>query len=222
MLRKRSDCSRLGRRRRQVDVIVSEWMGYALLYECMLNTVLYARDKCLRPGGVLLPNTSTIYMAAVDKTGTSTSFWEEVYGFDMSVVGQTLHDRGLKQAIVGEVRGESVVTDSAMIKHFDLMTMSVSDTNFTSSFTLRHKPVDSPDSEAEPVECHALVLWFDSGFTAEACAEHPVMLTTSPHCQPTHWMQTLLHLKTPSAAGCRRVRLKRGVPASAPEAQSAG
>ena len=28
----------------QVDVIVSEWMGYALLFESMLDTVLYARD----------------------------------------------------------------------------------------------------------------------------------------------------------------------------------
>ena len=29
----------------QVDVIVSEWMGYFLFYESMLDTVLYARDK---------------------------------------------------------------------------------------------------------------------------------------------------------------------------------
>lgn len=31
-----------------VDIIISEWMGYFLLYESMLDTVLYARDKvCL-------------------------------------------------------------------------------------------------------------------------------------------------------------------------------
>ena len=29
----------------QVDIIISEWMGYFLLYESMLDTVLYARDK---------------------------------------------------------------------------------------------------------------------------------------------------------------------------------
>ena len=29
----------------QVDVIVSEWMGYALLFESMLDSVLYARDR---------------------------------------------------------------------------------------------------------------------------------------------------------------------------------
>lgn len=30
-----------------VDVIISEWMGYFLVFENMLNTVLYARDKWL-------------------------------------------------------------------------------------------------------------------------------------------------------------------------------
>ncbi len=29
----------------QFDVIVSEWMGYALLFETMLDTVLYCRDR---------------------------------------------------------------------------------------------------------------------------------------------------------------------------------
>ena len=33
----------------QVDIIISEWMGYALLYESMLDTVLYARDKARPP-----------------------------------------------------------------------------------------------------------------------------------------------------------------------------
>lgn len=31
----------------QVDIIISEWMGYCLLYESMLDTVLFARDKWL-------------------------------------------------------------------------------------------------------------------------------------------------------------------------------
>ena len=35
----------------QVDIIISEWMGYALLYESMLDTVLVARDKFMKPGG---------------------------------------------------------------------------------------------------------------------------------------------------------------------------
>ena len=34
-----------------VDVIISEWMGYFLLFESMLDTVLWARDKYLAPNG---------------------------------------------------------------------------------------------------------------------------------------------------------------------------
>jgi protein arginine N-methyltransferase 1 len=31
----------------KVDIIISEWMGYFLLYESMLDSVLWARDKYL-------------------------------------------------------------------------------------------------------------------------------------------------------------------------------
>jgi len=31
----------------KVDIIISEWMGYCLFYESMLQTVLFARDKWL-------------------------------------------------------------------------------------------------------------------------------------------------------------------------------
>jgi len=35
----------------KVDIIISEWMGYFLLYESMLDTVLFARDKWLEKDG---------------------------------------------------------------------------------------------------------------------------------------------------------------------------
>lgn len=43
-----------------IDIIVSEWMGYFLLFEGMLDSVIHARDKYLKPGGLLLPNRCTI------------------------------------------------------------------------------------------------------------------------------------------------------------------
>ena len=50
----------------KVDIIISEWMGYFLLYESMLDTVLYARDRYLRDGGKIFPDRATIYMAAIE------------------------------------------------------------------------------------------------------------------------------------------------------------
>ena len=40
----------------QVDIIISEWMGYFLLYESMLDSVLWARDKYLAKDGKMLPD----------------------------------------------------------------------------------------------------------------------------------------------------------------------
>ncbi|ONM54450.1 Protein arginine N-methyltransferase 1.1, partial [Zea mays] len=50
----------------KVDVIISEWMGYFLLFENMLNTVLYARDKWLADGGVVLPDRTSLRLTAIE------------------------------------------------------------------------------------------------------------------------------------------------------------
>lgn len=50
----------------KVDIILSEWMGYFLLYESMLDTVLYARDRYLKPGGLIFPDKATIHMAGIE------------------------------------------------------------------------------------------------------------------------------------------------------------
>ena len=52
----------------EVDIIISEWMGYFLLYESMLDTVLWARDKYLRKDGkgLILPDKATIFVAGIE------------------------------------------------------------------------------------------------------------------------------------------------------------
>lgn len=41
-------------------------MGYFLLYESMLDTVLLARDKYLKPDGLIFPDVATMYLAAIE------------------------------------------------------------------------------------------------------------------------------------------------------------
>lgn len=50
----------------KVDIIISEWMGYFLLYESMLDTVLYARDKFLVKDGLIFPDKATIFVAGIE------------------------------------------------------------------------------------------------------------------------------------------------------------
>jgi hypothetical protein len=48
------------------DAIVSEWMGYCLLYESMLESVLSVRDRLLKPGGLMFPERARICVAGLD------------------------------------------------------------------------------------------------------------------------------------------------------------
>ncbi|TNM91365.1 hypothetical protein fugu_019745 [Takifugu bimaculatus] len=50
----------------KVDIIISEWMGYCLFYESMLNTVIFARDKWLKPGGLMFPDRAALYVVAIE------------------------------------------------------------------------------------------------------------------------------------------------------------
>ena len=50
----------------KVDIIISEWMGYCLFYESMLDTVLFARDKWLAADGMLFPDRATLYVSAIE------------------------------------------------------------------------------------------------------------------------------------------------------------
>ena len=73
----------------KVDVIVSEWMGYALLFESMLPSVVDARDRYLAPGGLVLPNEAAVKVALLsdrDRWDGAVTFWEDVYGLDFSAL----------------------------------------------------------------------------------------------------------------------------------------
>src|SRR5436305_5848195 len=49
----------------QVDVIVSEWLGGFGIDEGMLVPVITARDRWLKPGGVMIPGSVTAWAALV-------------------------------------------------------------------------------------------------------------------------------------------------------------
>jgi protein arginine N-methyltransferase 1 len=51
-----------------VDIIISEWMGYMLLYESMLDSVIVARDKWLRKGGLIFPDRASLFICAIEGT----------------------------------------------------------------------------------------------------------------------------------------------------------
>ena len=67
----------------KVDIIVSEWMGYALLYESMLDSVLHARNRFLKEGGVMAPSQTQMMFALCEGNELfkeRIGFWNDVYG----------------------------------------------------------------------------------------------------------------------------------------------
>jgi len=68
---------------RPVEQACANAAGYFLLYESMLPSVLSARDRFLKPGGLVVPTQCSILLAAIDSSelldGRAT-FWDDVYG----------------------------------------------------------------------------------------------------------------------------------------------
>ena len=173
----------------QVDVLVSEWMGYALFFESMLDSVLAARDRFLRPGGAVLPDAARVFLAPATAGAVGTPFWDDVYGFAMPAVAEGVRSAALREVLVHVVQPEDVLGEGACVASFDLATIAAADQDFTADFRLT--------ASRGPATCAALVLWFDTLFTERFCAEQPVCLSTSPFGPPTHWGQAVLTLAAP-------------------------
>jgi len=165
----------------KVDIIVSEWMGYFLLYESMLDTVLLARDRYLKQDGLMFPDSATIFMAAIednDYKEEKIGFWDDVYGFDYSC----MREIAMREPLVDTVELRTVVTNPCQVLTLDLKTVQKSDLVFTAPFTLTATRKDY---------VHALLAWFDVSFRA---THKPVSFSTGPHAKYTHWKQTVFYV----------------------------
>ncbi|KAI4382947.1 hypothetical protein MLD38_008838 [Melastoma candidum] len=183
-----------------IDVLVSEWMGYCLLYESMLSSVLLARDQWLKPGGAILPDTATMYVAGFGKGATSTPFWEDVYGFDMSSIGKEILEDSARNPIVDVVSSTDLVTDAVILQNFDLVTMKSDDVDFTATVEIVPREAAHPTGTNNGTTwCYGVVLWFETGFTERFCESFPTVLSTSPYTMRTHWSQTILTFREPIA-----------------------
>ncbi|XP_059312353.1 probable protein arginine N-methyltransferase 3 [Lycium ferocissimum] len=186
-----------------VDVLVSEWMGYCLHYESMLSSVLYARDQFLKPGGAVLPDMATMFAAGFGRGGTSIPFWENVYGFNMSCIGEEIVKDASRIPIVDVIESRDIITNSTVLQNFDLVTMKLEEMDFTAVVELELKGETSTNgcTGSKPITswCYGVVIWFDTGFTGRFCKEKPTTLSTSPHNTSTHWSQTILTFSEPIA-----------------------
>lgn len=165
-----------------VDVIISEWMGYALLYENMLPALLSAR-RFLAPGGIILPSAATIRLAA--SSHDRLAFWRNVYGFNFSHVA----DRLANDASVELVPPGTLLSAPAPFYTLDMATVQDEDLDFNAEFELRATCAGS---------LRSLVVDFDVDFGPyRGGGAEVVRFGTSCDEPPTHWKQTVLYLRRP-------------------------
>lgn len=167
----------------EVDIIISEWMGYFLFYESMLDTVLFARDKWLKKGGFLFPDKANLYLCAIEDAqykAEKIDFWDNVYGFDMSCIKHV----ALTEPLVDSVDPEQVMTSVQPVFKVDMSVVTKEELAFVVPFRLQAVRNDF---------CHALVAFFDVVFSH---CHKPVSFVTGPQMRPTHWKQTVLYLDT--------------------------
>ncbi|ONK64123.1 uncharacterized protein A4U43_C07F22320 [Asparagus officinalis] len=194
----------------KVDVIISEWMGYMLVYESMLGSVIFARDKWLKPGGLILPSHATLYMAPVthsDRYSESIDFWRDVYGIDMSAMLPLAKQCAFEEPSVETITGENVLTWPSVVKYVDCYNVSAQELEIITAKYRFESMMRAP--------LHGFAFWFDVEFNGPAMfsnshmndlyshdssqskRKEAIVLSTAPEDAPTHWQQTLLYFFDP-------------------------
>ncbi|KAG4908754.1 hypothetical protein JHK87_054870 [Glycine soja] len=182
----------------EVDVIISEWMGYMLLYESMLGSVINARDRWLKPGGLILPSSSTLYMAPVthtDRYSDSVDFWRNVYGIDSEFSTWTKREReypspdqydprgkvsamvslakqcAFEEPSVETITGENVLTWPHVVKYIDSYSVTIQELESVTAKFKFNSMMRAP--------LHGFAFWFDVEFNGHAIPSTNYHSTTS-------------------------------------------
>lgn len=182
----------------KVDIIVSEWMGYCLLYEAMLDSVIWARDKYLQPDGLMVPSHMNMWVAPVadpDYISDHIAFWRDVYGFDMKAMQAGIHE----DAQVLDMPASTIAAEPFPFLQLSLHITTVKDLVFKRKWEGKlTKDIDALDG---------FIIWFDSFFmrTREdivpenakaeewaASGKKGLAFTTGPGGKVTHWKQGVM------------------------------
>ncbi|KAK7462140.1 hypothetical protein VKT23_007743 [Stygiomarasmius scandens] len=106
--------------------IISEWMGYALLYESMLDSVLVAKERFLKRNGRIVvgengevtrecdgsfrvPYDGLCGVSEVKKE--SADWWNDVYGFDMSPMSTDIYNEAIIDVVGSYMLLHSYIKD---------------------------------------------------------------------------------------------------------------
>lgn len=181
----------------KVDVIISEWMGFYLFHEAMLDSVIVARDRWLKPGGLMLPSIATLYLMPVsldDYVWDHFQFWDNVYGYDLSPLKTAAMMNALQQPVITTISTDEQLAEPETVIDLNLYETALEDIEDIHAKLCFNIRVDGT--------VHGFASWFDVDFqgpvgTSPQDSSTSITLSTSPSSPLTHWKQTVFFL--PSA-----------------------
>lgn len=180
VIQKKVEDFELPKEYKNVDIIVSEWMGFYLLHEGMLDSVLYARDKFLIPGGQLIPDTASLYVAPCSVPSRFDD-WENVAGVKMTTFADQLRLQKSKSPEIMDVHNDHLLHEGVMFAYFDLHEINIGDFE---ELTFNEVTVIQ-----KPGKYQGVCIWFECNMSCYG--DNPV-LSTAPNAPKTHWQQTVL------------------------------
>lgn len=179
----------------KVDIVLSEWMGTFLLFEFMIDSVLFARDTWLKPGGIIWPSNAKLFIApcsAKKVYDEKVTVWNNQYGFDFTpVLGRAkteFLDRPLHNY---ELCKEDCLSQAAVLLDINMQTFSRESLEFMSE---QFEFVIIKDGTL-----HGFCTWFSVLFGGVPLTDKSAYdaLSTGPDHQRTHWKQNLFLLDDP-------------------------
>ncbi|XP_065185162.1 histone-arginine methyltransferase CARMER-like [Sycon ciliatum] len=177
----------------EVDIIISEPMGYMLFNERMLETFLHAK-KWLKPStGRIFPTQGDLYCAPFMDDMLSmeqfnkANFWcmTSFHGVDLSSLRSAAAEEYARQPVVDtfDVR---ILLARPNRHSVDFSTADEKDLHRI------HFPVTF--QVLSPGTVHGIAFWFDVAFIGSSAT---IWLSTAPHEPLTHWYQVRCLLKSP-------------------------
>jgi predicted RNA methylase len=170
----------------KVDVIISEWMGFYLLHESMLDSVLVARDKWLKDGGIMFPSRANIYACPCSMDylfQEKVHYWENVYGLDFSIISSIEAEKLLSKPYISAIKADQLLSDRVLIKEIDIKTVRKEE--------LHHIFTQTTFLTTREAIMQGICIWFDVVFTG---SNELIVLDTAPGLPDTHWKQTIILL----------------------------
>ncbi len=163
----------------QVDVIVSEWLGGYALDENLLPVVVQARDRWLKPGGRMIPETTrSLIVPAYDMSHQQdVDFWNSYpYGVDLGSIGAMR--AGASYAAMQDQKPDQLICAAQQMWEVDCRTCSFEAANGTFKAPLVF-------TAQRAGQINALAAWFDAKLSDTA------HLCNGPGEPDTHWGRSI-------------------------------